>query len=349
MHEDKLIGIDQAKRVFQIAVMDSAGEVVFERRLTRGQLVEQVTAWPGATVGLETCGGAHAWARRFLAAGHRVRLLPAQAVKAYATPGRKTDRLDARAIAEAASRPQVRAVPVKSLAQQDAQSVQRCAELLTRQQTQTMNAIRGLLGEYGIVLPKGAARFQARFQELTASEAWRALAPQVQEALSTLFDEVVERAARIEATKAPLQRLAKTDPGARRLRTIPGVGPMTAAGTRAAIGEGTQFDSGRQFACWLGLTPSLYASGERIYLGRITRSGNAALRSLYVLGAQAMLQALRKRQKAGKPPRDRLEAWVQALLARKHWNEAVVALANKLARIAWAVLVSGERYQPRPA
>lgn len=341
MFDSTTVAIDQAKRVFQVAVMDEHGVIRAERRVSRERLPSVVGQWPGATVALEACGGAHHWGRVFQAAGHPVRLLPAHAVAAYATPGRKDDRRDAAAIAEAASRPQVRAIRVKTEAQQDVQSQQRMLGLLTRQRTQTINTVRGLLAEYGIVLPKGASAFQRRYAELADTPAWQALSADLRAQFNALCAHVRDLDARIAAAQARLREAVAADAEARRLTSVPGVGPTIAAATRAAIGDGGQFQTGRGFAAWLGLTPRLHASGTQRRLGRITRRGNAELRTLFVNGAQALLKSI---QRKGAGPTDRLRQWAARLVRRKSWTQAVVAVANKLARIVWAVLTSARPY-----
>ncbi len=341
MSEYTTVAIDQAKRVFQVAVMDSNGVIQAEERVGRKRLASVVEQWPGATVALEACGGAHHWGRVFQAAGHPVRLLPAHAVAAYTTPGRKDDRRDAAAIAEAANRPQVRAIPVKTQAQQDVQSQQRMLSILTRQRTQTINAVRGLLAEYGIVLPQGASAFQRRYAELAETPAWQALSAELRAQFDAMYAHVRDLDARIAAAKKRLRAAVAADADARRLTGIPGVGPTIAAATRAAIGDGGQFQTGRGFAAWLGLTPRLHASGTQRRLGRITRRGNRELRTLFVNGAQALLKAVHDN---GAGASDRLRQWAARLIRRKTWTQAVVAVANKLARIVWAVLTSGRAY-----
>lgn len=349
MHEDKIVGVDLAKNTFQVAVMTRDGEIVANHRVRRDAVFKTVTAWSGATVGLEACNGAQYWARQFQEAGHAVRLMPAEAVKAYATPGRKSDKADAAAIAEAASRPQVRSVPVKSVSQQAVQSVQRSVGVLTRQRTQLINTVRAHLLEFGITLPKGAPAFRKRFPELYTSEAWLALPTPLRETLIQLFGQVQALDEQIKEVQAPLREMARRDEASRRLQTIPGIGPRLATATRAAIGEGRQFACGRSFADWLGLAPGLYASGETVRLGPITRRGNGPLRALFVLGAQSLLKAEAKQKAKGRPPRDRLAQWIRRKLASKPWNAAATAVANKLARIVWAVLVKGGGYEPRGA
>lgn len=344
MDQVTVIGVDLAKNVFQLAFVDADGGVVAERRVRRAGLEAAVAACPGAVLGLEACGGAHHWARRFQAAGHPVRLMAAKRVKAYQDPGRKDDRRDARAIAEAAGRAHVPGLRIKTPGEQDAQSRQRLHRLRVRQRTTRINTLRGLLAEYGIVLPKGEAGLK-RYAELVDTPAWQAISAEMRAEFDELYAEIGRDSQAIADSKARLVQAAQDDARVQRLRTIPGVGPMIAASTVGAIGDGADYADGRRFAASLGLTPRLNASGERVRLGRISLIGDGQLRALYVNGAQALLM----QAKRGRPTSDALLLWARRLLARKRWNEVVIALANKLARIAWAVLRSGQAYRPRPA
>jgi len=318
--------------------------VVAERRVRRAGLEAAVAACPQAVVAMEACGGAHHWARTFAAAGHPVRLMAPKRVKAYQDPGRKDDRRDARAIAEAASRPHVPGLRIKSTHEQDAQSRQRIHRKRVQARTAKINLLRGLLMEYGIALPQGEAGLK-RYTELPATPAWRAISAEMRAEFDALYAEIGRASQAIAESKARLVQAAQTDARVQRLRTIPGVGPMIAAATVGAIGDGSDYADGRKFATSLGLTPRLTSSGERVRLGRISLIGDGQLRALYVNGAQALLM----QAKRDRPTADGLILWARRLLQRKRWNEVVIALANKLARIAWAVLSSGTTYQPRAA
>jgi len=343
MEQVTIIGIDLAKNVFQLAYADAAGRVVVEQRVRRSELAAAVARCPGAVVGLEACGGAQQWARDFEAAGHPVRLMAPNRVKAYCAPGRKDDRRDARAIAEAASRPHVPGLRVKTPAQQDAQSRQRLHRMRVRQCTTKINTLRGLLGEYGIVLPKGKGGLR-RYTELPGSARWEAIDAEMRAEFDRLYAEIQDDRAVIEAGRARLAEAGRDDPAVQRLCTIPNVGPMIAAATVGAIGDGASYPSGRKFATSIGLTPRLDASAERVVLGRISLIGDGQLRALYVNAAQGLLMRAVDGRLAG----DGLAQWARRLHAKKGWNETVIALANKLARIAWAVLRSGQPYRPRP-
>lgn len=345
MSKTTTIGIDLAKRVFHVCVLSADGAVIERRRLTRDRVTAFVAGYPGATVALEACGGAQYWARLFQAEGHPVRLLAPHVVKGYVAPGKKNDWTDAEAIAEAATRVRLKGVAVKTTRQQDLQCLHRSEELFVRQRTQIINALRGLLFEYGIVLPKGPGALRRRYPELALSTQWQALSAETRRTFDGLFDALIALDERIAEAKRGLRTVARQDPEARRLKTAPGIGPMAATALIAAVGEPSAFASARHFASWLGLVPRQHSSGGVTRLGPITKRGNKQLRTLLIIGAQSMLQ----RYAQGRHGDDPLAVWARRLLARTTWNKAVVALANKLARIVWRLMVSGETYRPRPA
>jgi transposase len=343
MTESKIVAFDLAKRIVQGCVIDASGAIVEEGRLGPEAALAFAGRHPGATVALEACGGSHQWGRELQRRGHRVLLLPAQRVKSYGDPACKDDRRDARAIAEAASRPYLRPVPVKSEPQQALQSLDRTAALLARQRTQTVNALHGHLAEFGILLPKGPHLLKRRFPELETSARWRELPEELRFAAGELFAAFLGLEERLKVFRTRLARAAKASRLGRLLLEVPGIGAMTAVCLEAAVGDDPgRFSDGRHFAAWLGLTPRLAASGERTQLARITKRGCSRLRSLLAVCAQAML----RQYKAGRH-HDALACWARRLLARKRWNVAVVALANKLARIDWKVMASGSPYQAR--
>lgn len=345
MTESKIVAFDMAKRIVQACVIDGAGAVIEENRMGPERALAFAARHAGATVALEACGGAHHWGRALERQGHRVLLLPPRWVKSYGDPACKDDRRDARAIAEAASRPYLRPVPVKSEAQQALQSLDRVAALLARQRTQTVNALHGHLAEFGIMLPKGPHLLKRRFPELEAAPRWQELPEELRQAAGELFALFLTLEERLASLKARLAKTAKQSKLGRLLLEVPGIGPVTAVCLEAAVGDDPgRFASGRQFAAWIGLTPRLSASGERKQLSRITKRGSSRLRSLLVVCAQAMLRQYRYGRHD-----DPLACWARRLLARKRWNVAVVALANKLARIAWKVMTSQTPYQPRRA
>lgn len=329
-------GVDLAKSVFQVHGVDAAGKVVVQRQLKRGQMEKFFAAQPPALIGLEACGSAHHWARRLGALGHEVKLMPPAYVKPYVRRN-KNDARDAEACCEAVGRPTMRFVPVKSVEQQCARALMKMRDLLVRQRTQLANAMRGLLYEMGVTGAKGAAGMAALLQRIEAADEaipaallacleplarqWRTLAGEI----GRLDKEIVARVAGHET--------------ARRLMSAPGVGPLSAYAVVAAIGDGSQFKTGRDFAAWLGLTRRNHDTGGRHSLtGKISRAGDEAVRKLLVLGASSHLSRVRSRPEAG-------SAWVRGVLARRPVKVAVVAQAAKTARILWAMLRSGQEYR----
>jgi len=345
MTESTIIGIDLSKRFMQVCVVDGEGKALEEARVPRDRLVDTVHRRAGAVVAMEACGGSHHWGRIFERLGHEVRLIAPYVAKAYRDPACKDDRRDARAIAEAGGRRHARPIPVKSEGTQALQCLARVEALYARQRTQAGNALRGLLGEYGVVLPKGPHHLKRRLPELMASPAWSALPAALPPALAELYAQFLALDDRLAAAKKRLAEAAGRDPRGRVLTSVPGVGPLTAAGFLGAVGDPARFAGPRHFAAWLGLTPRLYQSGETCRLLGISKRGDKHLRSLFVIGAQSLL----RRYRDGSRPGDPLADWARALLRRKPWNLVAVALANKLARIAWRVATTGQPYRPRGA
>jgi transposase len=327
------IGLDLAKHVLQVHGVDAAGKVVLRRRLRRAQAAEFFAALPPCLVGVEACGTAHHWARVIRSLGHEVRLMPPQYVKAYVRRG-KNDAADAAAICEAVTRPSMRFVPVKTEEQQAALVMHRARDLLVRQRTQLANAIRGHLAEFGIVEAQGIwklGRLRAHLAEEAAAvpEAAR----EVLLLLAGQFDEVERRISEIDAR---ILAWHKASPVSRRLATIPGIGPLIATAIAATVPDAGAFRSGREFAAWLGLVPRQRSSGGKQRLGRISREGDRYVRRLLVVGAQSALIGSREL---------RASPWVQGLLARCARLKVAVAVANKTARIAWAVMTKDESYR----
>jgi transposase len=325
------VGLDLAKHVFQVHGVDAAGNVVLRRRLRRAQVHAFFAGLKPCLVGMEACATAHFWARQLRGLGHEVRLMPAQYVKAYLRRG-KTDAADAAAICEAATRPSMRFVPVKGEAQQAALMLHRVRDLLVRQRTQLINAVRGHLAEFGIVEAQGpwnVARLLAGLEEAAdlpdlARELVRVLAGQLEEAEG-----------RIAEVDARILARHKADAVSRRLATIPGIGPLAATAIAATVPDPAAFRGGREFAAWLGLVPRQNSTGGKARLGRISRQGDAYIRRLLVIGAQSVLRC----SKAA-----RSDPWIQGLLAKRPRLVVAVALANKTARIAWAVMARGTAY-----
>ena len=303
-------------------------------------MLKSFEALPGCLVGIEACGSAHHWARELIAIGHDVRLMLAAYVKPYVKRG-KTDAVDAEAICEAVTRPTMRFVAVKLKEQQALIKIHRVQQLIVRQKTQMLNVIRGLLREFGHVLgngPVAAMRFVKAFQTDDCPDI-----PDVAKSmLKTLCDQVVELDDRVTFYDKLIEYHSRIDNRAKRIRTVPGVGPITASAIVATIGDGKQFKNGREFAAWLGLTPLNRSSGGKERLGRISKKGDRYIRRLLVIGMTSQLQRAR-----GYP--ERVHPWIMQLLERKPMHLATIAMANKAARIIWAILTKDTYYQQRLA
>lgn len=328
------IGMDTSKHVFQLHGVDAQERVILRRTLRRSQ-VEGFFGRLGATVvAIEASGGSHHWARLLGGLGHTVKVLPPQYVKAYVQRG-KNDAADAAALCEAASRPRVRPVPVKSAEQQAAAMLAGVRERLVRTRTQLTNAIRGQAAEFGLVAAKGLDKIEPLLERIAADAA-------VPDLARVLFAEqgreYAELSARLAAIDARLVAWHRGNGQSRRLAEVPGIGPIGAAHLVMKVTDPAAFRSGRDFAAWLGLTPKDHSSGGKVRLGSITRAGDPTLRQLLVVGATSVIRQVR----CG---RGRPWPWLVALLARKPPKLAAVALANKLARIVWRLLVDGGRYE----
>ena len=329
------IGVDTSKLVFELHGVDAAERPVLLRRLRRGEMKRFFGSLPATVIGLEACGGAHHWARMLQELGHEVRLLPPQYVKPYVKRG-KNDVADAAAICEAMSRPSMRFVPMKSAESQAALMLHGSRDLLIRQRTMLLNSLRGHAAEFGVVGAKGVCRIGDLLERIAASAAIPELARRIFASLSQQLDA-------LEAQLADLDRQLRAwhrqNESSRRLAGIPGVGPVLATALTMKVPDPGVFRSGRHFAAWVGLTPKDHSTAGRQRLGGITRAGDEMLRHLLVSGAMAVI----RRAKPG-----RSSPWLLRLLARKSKMEAAVALANKTARIAWAMMMRGEVYR-RPA
>ncbi len=331
MGEVSTVGLDIAKSIFQAHGADGAGGVVFRKKLGRGRLLAFFASLPPCLVAMEACAGAHHWGRELAALGHTVRLIPPAYVKPF-VKRQKNDEADAEAICEAAQRPTMRFVPVKSQAQQASGVVFRARDLLVRQRTQITNALRGHLAEYGHVAAKGVCYVERLIDRIDD------LPHQAQPALHGLVLAMRALDEQIVALDREIALRAKEDEAARRLMTIPGIGPVTAAAMAALAPDPHAFRCGRDFAAWLGLTPLQKSTGGKQKLGQITKMGERTLRRLLVIGASAVIkQALLK----GAPP----GSWLAQMLARKPRMLVAVALANKTARIVWALLARGGIYR----
>lgn len=333
---EQMVGLDIAKSVFQAHVEDRDGKLVAQRRLRRGEMEKFFARQPKSLIGIEACGTAHDWARRLRALGHEVKLIPAAYVKPFVKRN-KTDARDAAAILTALRQADMRFVPVKSPEQQASRGLERSRELLVRQHTQLMNSLRGQLAEYGIIAAQGKRGLA------TLKDAVRSQDERVPGLLLPVLCLLIEQAERVDqAVKALEKKIverAKADPVMRRLVTIPGVGPIQAHAVVSAAGDGRQFDTARDFAAWVGLTPKVHGTAGKYRDKGISRAGDSRLRSLFVLGASTVMRHVRTRS-------DRASEWQRGILARRPVKVAVVAQAARNARIAWALLRSGEVYQP---
>jgi transposase len=333
-----LVGIDLAKRSFQVHGVDGKGQRVFSKKLSRARLSPFMVNLPACTVAMEACGSAHHWARLFRTFGHEVRLIAPQFVKPF-VKSNKNDAADAEAIAEAAQRPTMRFVAVKTVEQQDIQAIHRMRSLVVGQRTAQVNQIRGLLLEYGIEIPKGRAAVGRRLPEIL-EDADNGLSERFRAELYGLGEELRHLDARVAHYDEQIEQIAQSDAQARRLMTIPGLGAKGATALVAAVGEDpTLFKNGRGLAAWLGLVPRQHSTGGRDRLLGISKRGDVYLRQLLIHGARAVLRWVERKA-------DRTSRWATALKARRHSNVAVVAMANKIARVAYAVMASGRPYDP---
>jgi transposase len=333
-----MIGIDTAKSIFHLHGVDAQGKVQLKRKLRRDELVAFFERQPRCTVVMEACGAAHHWARVLGRLGHEVKLIASEAAKPFVKRGKKNDPADAAAICAAASRPDAKFVAVKSLEQQGVLALHSVRSLLVKQETMLANAMRGLAAEFGLVVPKGMDKLE---EPVALVEEDEGIPEQARKAFVELRERRRATAERIEGLERRIVAHARHDDTARRLATIPGIGPITASLTAATVGEGIGgFKSARHFAAWLGLVPRQHSSGGKTRLGRITKAGNREIRTLLVLGATSMVhRAGRWNSAAG--------AWVRGLLERRPVRQVTVALANKMARIAWAVMARNEVYRAK--
>lgn len=336
MSERIRIAIDLAKSIFQLAISDRPGKVTRKPRLRREELLPFLAQQPLAVVFMEACGTAHYWGRRIEQLGHQVTLLPPHHVRPYVR-GNKTDKADAQGILDAGGNEDLTPVPIKTLDQQQLSSIHRLRAGWMAERTRRLNSIRGLLRELGMVIPLGAEKVvpaASGFIQDADAEVPDALRPLLAEAC----DEVRQLENRIRLAERQLEALAKQIPDVALLRTIPGIGLLTATALVAWIGDARRFRSGRHLSSFLGLTPREFSSGLKRYLGRISKRGDGYLRSLLIQGARAFLVH------APRYKDDRIAEWALRLCRTRHHNKAVTAVANKLARIVWAVWTTGVPY-----
>lgn len=330
------VGIDLAKQVFSVHGVDAAGRAVLRRTVRREQLAALVAQWPACLIGMEACSGAHEWARRFQRLGHTVRLMAPKFVAPYRKSG-KNDGNDAEAICEAVSRPNMRFVPIKSVEQQSVLTLHRVRQGFVEERTATINRTRGLLAEFGHVLPQRAIELRRRLPALLGQ-----LPALAARALADLQAHVQRLDQLILDYERELERLARGDERAQRVQELYGVGPLSASALIASVGNAHEFDNGRQFAAWLGLVPRQYSTGGKTRLGHITRRGDPYLRTLLIMGARAVLQAAPRRE-------DRLSRWALSLRERRGYHRTCVAIAARNAQIIWALLSGNQSLRPAAA
>ena len=330
------IGIDLAKSVFQVHGVDAVGQIVVRKKLRRAEVLKFFEAIEPCLIGMEACATAHFWARELSRLGHEVRLMPPSYVKAYLRR-QKNDAADAEAICEAVVRPSMRFVPVKSAERQGVLVLHRTRDLLVRQCTMLINAIRGHCTEFGMIAPQGARRSADLIAQVREAEA-SALPDLARSTLLMLAGQLDALARQIHALERQLMIWHRQDEASQRLATIPGVGIITATALAASITDPSLFRSGREFAAFLGLVPRQNSSGGKDRLGRISKMGDGYLRKLLVVGATSVIRRAADNASA-------TGAWVRSLIERKPSRVVTVAMANKTARIAWAVLVRGEVYR----
>lgn len=330
-----IVGLDLAKHVFQAHGVDAAGKAVLRKKLRRSELIAFFAKLPSCVVGIEACGTAHYWGRELTALGHQVKLMPAAYVKPYVKRG-KNDEVDAEAICEAVTRPTMRFVPIKSAEQQSILMLHRTRDLFVRQRTMLVNSLRGQLAEFGLIAPKGVWRvpeLEALAQDGELPEPARACA-------ELILMQIEDLQSKIKAIERTILARHRANELSLRLATIPGVGIITATALVATVANASAFKSGRHFAAWIGLVPRQNGSGGKMALGGISKKGEPYLRRLLVLGATAVVRYVRNKPE--------LAGWVNALLARRPARVVTVAVANKLARIVWAIMQRGGTFRERP-
>lgn len=329
------VGIDLAKNVFQVHAADAKGHTVFSKRLSRDKLAEYIETLPVCLIGMEACCGAHYWARLFRHMGHTVKLMAPQFVKPYVMAN-KNDRNDARGIAEAVTRPGMKFVPIKTIEQQDIQLLHRARELAVKQRTAQANQIRGLLAEYGVIIAKGITQI-TQLPVILEANAGRltTLACQV---LLDLHEQFKGYDTQVAKYDKQLKQFAEQDVRCQELMKIEGIGPLTATAALATLGDAKVFKKGREVAAWLGLVPKQHSSGNSIRLSGISKRGDRYLRTLLIHGARSVVYRCDKKA-------DSRSVWLTGIKQRCGHNKAAVALANKNARILWAVLTTGECYR----
>jgi transposase len=332
-----VIGIDIGKNSFHVVGLDERGAIVLRQKWSRGQIETRLANLPACLIGMEACVGAHHLSRKLRALGHDARLMPAIYVRPY-SKGQKNDFRDAEAIAEAVLRPTMKFVATKTADQLDLQALHRVRERLVSQRTGIINQIRAFMLERGIAVRQGLRFLRAELPGILASRT-DLLSPRMVRVIEGLADDWRRLDERIEGLSAEIEAVARKDVGCERLMSVPGIGPIISSATVAAIGTGDVFSKGRDFAAWLGLVPRQISTGDRTILGKIAKRGNRYLRVLFVQAAWVVLIKPQSWERHG------LKSWIEAHKKRLHHNVLAIALANKLARIAWAVLAKGRDFE----
>ena len=334
-----VVGIDIGKNSFHVVGHDERGAIVLRQKWSRGQVAVRFANMPPCLIGMEACVGAHHLSRRLKALGHDARLMPAKYVRPY-SKGQKNDFRDAEAIAEAVQRPTMKFVAIKTADQLDLQALHRVRERLVSQRTGIINQIRAFLLERGIAVRQGQRFLRAELPRILATPP-DVLSPRMVRVIEGLAGDWRRLHERIEGLSAEIEVLAREDSGCERLMTVPGIGPIISSAMVAAIGTGDVFSKGRDFAAWLGLVPKQISTGDRTILGKISKRGNRYLRVLFVQAAWVVLIKPKSWERHG------LKPWIEAAKKRLHHNVLAIALANKLARIAWSVLARGRDFEAR--
>ncbi len=329
------VGIDLAKSVFQVHGVDQQGKPVVQKRLRRQQVLKYFVQLPPCLIGMEACGGAHYWARKLQAQGHTVKLMAPQFVKPY-VKANKTDAADAEAICEAVTRPTMRFVPIKNAEQQSILSLHRARQGFVRARTAQANQIRGLLAEYGITMPQGIGHVANRLPDIIV-DAENDLPALFCELLERLRVHLIELNRQVQELEALINAWHHKNEGSQKLAQIPGIGPLTASALIASIGDARNFKNGRELAAWLGLVPRQHSSGGKVLLQGISKRGDAYLRTLLIHGARSVIRVAENKATP-------TNQWATVVLARRNKNIAAVALANKNARVVWALLAHGRHY-----
>jgi transposase len=330
------IGVDLAKNIFQVHGTDVRGKAVLRKALKRADMISFFAKLVPCLIGMEACGSAHFWGRKLTALGHTVKLMAPQFVKPYVKTN-KNDARDAEAICEAVARPNMRFVPIKTVEQQALLGLHRARQGFVTARTAQVNQIRGLLAEFGVVVPKGVVRLERQMPEILG-DAENGLPHPTREFFSRLFSHFRHLDAQVKDLELQIRAWHREDTASRRLEAIPGIGPLTASALVASVGDATTFKNGRQLAAWLGLVPRQASSGGKERLLGISKRGDTYLRTLLIHGARSVLLSLKRRPDQG-------EGWAAKVVVRRNHNIAAVALANKNARIVWALLAHGRSYQ----